>query len=105
LLANTAQVAARVVPQSRQLGRERVRYYNQPQARRAEPLGPRVSLPGAVALEGAEKLHLKIRRNWHHTASAGGALRFGSLTADLTVAKPVEVAPHDTRSLFAVTGK
>jgi hemolysin activation/secretion protein len=55
-----AQVAAQVIPPSEQLGRERFQF-GQPQAPRAEPVGPRVALPGTVAPEGAEKIRLKIR--------------------------------------------
>jgi hemolysin activation/secretion protein len=48
-----------VIPPSEQPGRERFRF-TEPPAPRAEPVGPRVSLPGTVAPEGAEKIRLKI---------------------------------------------
>ena len=50
---------AQVIPPSDQPGRERFRF-TEPPAPRAEPAGPRVSLPGTVAPEGAEKIQLKI---------------------------------------------
>jgi hemolysin activation/secretion protein len=48
-----------VIPPSDQPGRERFRF-TEPPTPRAEPAGPRVNLPGTVAPEGAEKIHLII---------------------------------------------
>ncbi len=55
-----AQIAAPAIPPSEQPGRERERF-NEPPTPRAEPVGPRVSLPSTVAPEGAEKIHLTVR--------------------------------------------
>jgi len=50
---------AQVIPPSDQPGRERFRF-TEPPPPRAEPVGPRVNLPGTVAPEGADKIQLKI---------------------------------------------
>jgi hemolysin activation/secretion protein len=50
---------AQVIPPSVQPGRERF-LFAQPPTPQAQPVGPRVSLPGTVAPEGAEKIQLKI---------------------------------------------
>ena len=55
---------AQVIPPSEQPGRERFRF-TEPPTPRAEPAGPRVSLPGTVAPEGAEKIYLKILKVYH----------------------------------------
>jgi len=49
-----------VIPPSEQPGRERFRF-TEPPPSRAEPAGPRVSVPGMVAPEGADKVRLNIR--------------------------------------------
>src|SRR5215831_9891035 len=51
---------AQVIPPSEQPGRERFRF-TEPAPSRAEPAGPRVSVPGMVAPEGADKVRLNIR--------------------------------------------
>jgi hemolysin activation/secretion protein len=51
---------AQVVPPSEQPGRERERFTD-PQAPRARPSGPVISLPGTVAPPGAERTRLLIR--------------------------------------------
>jgi hemolysin activation/secretion protein len=59
-VAASVQAVAQVIPPSEQPGRERQRFIEQP-VPRAEPVGPRVSLPGTTAPEGADKIQLRIR--------------------------------------------
>jgi hemolysin activation/secretion protein len=59
-VAQVTQAFAQVIPPSAQPGRERFQF-SQPQSPLAQPVGPRVALPGTVAPEGAEKVFLKIR--------------------------------------------
>jgi hemolysin activation/secretion protein len=54
-----SSASAQVIPPTDQPGRERYRFI-EPATPRAEPVGPRVSLPGTVAPEGAENVQLKI---------------------------------------------
>jgi len=59
-LAQAPVVPNVVIPPSEQLGRERERF-TEPPTPRAEPAGPRISLPSTTAPPGADKVLLTIR--------------------------------------------
>jgi hemolysin activation/secretion protein len=80
--AACAQAVAPAIPPSEQPGRERQRF-TEPPAPQAEPVGPRVSLPGTTAPPGADKILLRIRDIRIEGATVYAADALKSLDADL----------------------